>query len=106
MRSGRSSRGLGRSVAAVLLLSVGLGQEAQASTGDLAPKHVLFKIGSGQSQGSPPPAAGVGASKRGNGISYHGGPIVAGTTNAYIIWYGNWSGTPSTGPQGIVTDFL
>jgi len=29
---------------------------------------------------------------RGNGINYHGGPVVLGTTNVYYIWYGNWSG--------------
>lgn len=28
---------------------------------------------------------------RSNGISYHGGPIMTGTTNVYYIWYGNWS---------------
>src|SRR5256714_11893752 len=27
-----------------------------------------------------------------NGISYHGGPVMLGTTNVYYIWYGNWSG--------------
>jgi len=27
-----------------------------------------------------------------NGISYHGGPVILGTTNMYYIWYGNWSG--------------
>lgn len=36
-----------------------------------------------------------GASKEtnsfGNGIIYHGGPIMAGTINVYYIWYGNWS---------------
>ena len=103
MRSGRSSGWLGRSVAAVVLLSVGLGQEAQASTGELAPKHVMFKIGAGHAKSDPPPAASVGATKRGNGISYHGGPIMLGTTNAYIIWYGNWSGNTT---QTIVPDFL
>ena len=25
-------------------------------------------------------------------ITYHGGPIMTGTTNIYYIWYGNWSG--------------
>src|SRR5579884_662422 len=34
-----------------------------------------------------------GQAKRGsNGISYHGGPVILGTTNVYYIWYGNWSG--------------
>ena len=34
------------------------------------------------------------ASRRpgGNGINYHGGPVILGTTNIYYIWYGNWSG--------------
>jgi hypothetical protein len=27
-----------------------------------------------------------------NGINYHGGPVLLGTTNVYYIWYGNWSG--------------
>jgi Phosphate-induced protein 1 conserved region len=27
-----------------------------------------------------------------NGIKYHGGPVMLGTTNVYYIWYGNWSG--------------
>src|SRR5205823_6859269 len=25
-----------------------------------------------------------------NGIYYHGGPLILGTTNVYYIWYGNW----------------
>lgn len=29
----------------------------------------------------------------GNGIDYHGGPLILGTTNMYYIWYGNWSGS-------------
>src|SRR5438105_1030837 len=28
----------------------------------------------------------------GNGISYHGGPVILDTTHVYYIWYGNWSG--------------
>ncbi|HXO39057.1 MAG TPA: hypothetical protein VN872_10480, partial [Candidatus Acidoferrum sp.] len=31
----------------------------------------------------------------GNGINYNGGPVMKGTVNAYIIWYGNWNGTGS-----------
>lgn len=37
----------------------------------------------------------------GNGISYHGGPIMTGTVNLYYIFYGNWSG--NTAPT-ILTD--
>jgi hypothetical protein len=51
--------------------------------------------GQGQGQGS--------ASVQGaNGISYHGGPVMVGTTNVYYIWYGNWSGNTAT---AILTDF-
>src|SRR5262249_27230523 len=39
---------------------------------------------------------------RGNGISYHGGPLILGTTKVYYIWYGNWSGNTAT---TILTDF-
>ncbi|HVT58406.1 MAG TPA: hypothetical protein VHR45_08395 [Thermoanaerobaculia bacterium] len=28
----------------------------------------------------------------GNGILYHGGPVMLGTTNLYFIWYGSWGG--------------
>ncbi|MCE5231952.1 MAG: hypothetical protein ABFC67_11775 [Mizugakiibacter sp.] len=33
-----------------------------------------------------------GAKTTNNGIVYHGGPVMLGTTNVYYIWYGNWSG--------------
>jgi Phosphate-induced protein 1 conserved region len=35
---------------------------------------------------------GNGKPQRGNGINYHGGPVILGGTNVYYIWYGNWSG--------------
>src|SRR5215471_372297 len=32
----------------------------------------------------------------GNGINYHGGPVMkANPVKYYVIWYGNWSGTGS-----------
>jgi hypothetical protein len=39
----------------------------------------------------------------GNGINYHGGPLMLGTKNVYYIWYGNWSGNSAT---TILTDFM
>jgi len=38
----------------------------------------------------------------GNGIFYHGGPLLLGTTNIYYIWYGNWAGNSAT---TILSDF-
>jgi hypothetical protein len=49
-----------------------------------------------------PNEAGKAKPQRGNGISYHGGPLILGGTNVYYIWYGNWSGNSAT---TILTDF-
>src|SRR5438105_8128559 len=38
----------------------------------------------------------------GNGIFYHGGPLLLGTPNIYYIWYGNWAGNSAT---TILSDF-
>jgi hypothetical protein len=38
------------------------------------------------------PSGGV----KGNGINYHGGPLMLGTTKVYYIWYGNWDGNTAT----------
>jgi hypothetical protein len=32
----------------------------------------------------------------GNGIFYHGGAVILGTTHVYFIWYGNWSSNTAT----------
>jgi hypothetical protein len=37
-----------------------------------------------------------------NGISYHGGPVMLGTTHVYYVWYGNWSSNTAT---TILADF-
>ena len=42
----------------------------------------------------------------GNGINYHGGPVILGTTNIHYIWYGNWTLDGTSGnPTTILTDF-
>ena len=38
-----------------------------------------------------------------NIIAYHNGPVMLGTVNVYVIWYGNWAGNTAT---NIVPDFL
>ena len=35
--------------------------------------------------------AGTGAVVQGNGINYHGGPVMHGIVHLYFIWYGNWA---------------
>jgi hypothetical protein len=41
-----------------------------------------------------------------NGISYHGGPVMLGTTNIHFIYYGNWTANSKlTGAQTILADW-
>jgi hypothetical protein len=42
-----------------------------------------------------------GGGSGGNGIFYHGGPIMTGQKHIYYIWYGNWTGNTAT---SILTD--
>lgn len=32
----------------------------------------------------------------GNGIDFHGGPLMLATHNVYFVWYGNWNGNSAT----------
>src|SRR5690242_9322686 len=49
------------------------------------------------------PNGNAGKTAVGSGINYHGGPVLLGTTKAYYIWYGNWSGNSAT---TILTDLM
>ena len=55
--------------------------------------------GNGNAKGKP------GGQVTGNGINYHGGPLLNSTAgaNAYYIWYGNWNGNTAT---SILTDLM
>lgn len=39
-----------------------------------------------------------------NGISHHGGPLMTGATNVYIVWYGNWKSSAKT--KQLITSFI
>jgi hypothetical protein len=41
---------------------------------------------------------GGGHTSTSNGIDYHGGPVMLGTTNIYYIWYGDWSYNTAAAP--------
>lgn len=74
-----------------LILAVLLSTSAQA--GVIRDHSDTDLVPSGKGWGEHKPA--LGKAKPGptsNGINYHGGPIMPGTTNVYYIWYGNWSG--------------
>ena len=97
-----------RALAVVLAVALaGLfvaGPSANAKDNELVPKHVLKSFANGApDQGDRGTAGPKGAKTSTNGISYHGGPVMLGTTNAYIIWYGNWGGSTSS---SILTNLL
>lgn len=43
-------------------------------------------------QSAPNTTSGGPALVQGNGINYHGGPVIINPHDVYFIWYGNWSG--------------
>ncbi|HEX2913667.1 MAG TPA: hypothetical protein VH186_22880 [Chloroflexia bacterium] len=72
-------------------------------------KLVKHQTRNGQVDNSAAHSQVSGKATRTNGISYHGGPVILNTTNAYYIWYGNWNGgssDPSSNStaQGILTN--
>jgi hypothetical protein len=60
---------------------------AEAQESEVLHKAVHFSRNSG---------GGSGGGSATNGIQYHGGPILLGTTHVYFIWYGNWNGNTAT----------
>ncbi|HVT58610.1 MAG TPA: hypothetical protein VHR45_09430 [Thermoanaerobaculia bacterium] len=73
----------------LVAVSAGAAVVTQDSGGDLKPTGK----GWGVHQGS---AVAIDRLVRGNGINYHGGPVMLGTTHIYNIWYGNWSSNSAT----------
>src|SRR5262249_40410308 len=65
-----------------------------AHAGSVNPNCELVPTGKGYGVCSTP--SGKAKPVRGNGIYYHGGPLMLGTPNIYFIWYGNWSGNSAT----------
>jgi len=80
-------------LSAVALCSV----QALAQNGETKPDGkgigTILHPSNGNGQGNANPHGG---GPPGNGISYHGGPVMLGTTNVYFIWYGNWSNNIAT----------
>src|SRR5712671_7749481 len=82
-------------------IAVSVNSQGQGQTQELANQHKIIARTRGNQDDSPNanahPEAKPGARPvRGNGITYHGGPllgVVGGNpVSVYYIWYGNWSG--------------
>src|ERR1041385_9507990 len=53
--------------------------------------------------------AGITSANNGSAISYHNGPVMAGNSALYVIWYGSWvalTGPNSADTQRILNNFL
>jgi hypothetical protein len=96
-----------RSLSACLFLTLSLGgcaaddgTDPSGSAVDIAPTGRGLKPVDQTDVASIEEAA---RAPRGNGIQYHGGPVMVSTagTNVYYIWYGNWSGNSA---MTILTD--
>lgn len=93
-------RTLHLSLAAAFVAASGLLGSAQAQpNGEGGPPEIILH--------RPNPSTGFAPTTGSNGkvnppIAYHGGPVMQGTPNVYVIWYGAWT----TAQQGIITDFL
>jgi hypothetical protein len=55
---------------------------------------------------SPYDLTSQGKAQSGNGINYHGGPVMPGTVNAYFIWYGNWVNGPNQSDSHLTVGLL
>ena len=69
-----------------------------ANTELLGPSGKGYGVPAPQGQGKPVRGGG------GNGISYHGGPVITGTTNVHFIWYG-LSGWPNATQKSILENY-
>lgn len=58
--------------------------------------HRLINDNQDRNRDAHPGEAGKAKPQRGNGITYHGGPLILGATKVYYIWYGNWAGNSAT----------
>jgi hypothetical protein len=91
------------SVVLAIFATFGLLQSAssQGTTQELANQHKIIartrnNADDRANENAHPNTAPARPPKKTNGIVYHGGPLILGTTNVYYIWYGNWSGNSAT----------
>ena len=66
---------------------------------EIITKHTLDNLNNVKARNARDAKTGGARTVSGTGISYHNGPVMLGTTNVYVIWYGSWpdfSGSSST----------
>jgi len=91
----------------LLICSVTMTGWSQASPdpATVSNKHIMWTR---FHQPVPPPQGGArsAATIIGNGIDYHGGPVMLGTVNVYFIWYGDWSSAAALGGMTVLENLV
>jgi hypothetical protein len=83
-------------VATAVFAPAARASQGETATHGAAQRVVSSAVRGGTPAGVPGRARPGSALASSNGISYHGGPVMTAGVNAYIIWYGNWSGDSAT----------
>jgi hypothetical protein len=65
----------------------------------LATSLIVFPISAMAQRGNP-------NIKTDTKILYHGGPVMTGSNDVYLIWYGGWTANTAGSTQSIVTDYV
>jgi len=85
----------------LMLISVFTNVFSQGRSELAGPKVIHRLLNDNQDRNADAHPASAKPQSGNNGIFYHGGPVMLGTTHVYYIWYGNWSGNTAT---SILTD--
>ena len=103
----KKTLGLALAIAVFTAFGIIESVNSQGRTQELANQHKIIARSRNNSDEHANRDAHPGGSRptRGNGITYHGGPLLgvlgSSPVTAYYIWYGNWSGNSAT---SILTD--
>ena len=84
-----------------------LGAPASADPPEINHRPHMLPIRGGGPPNHQPEAPPAGAAPaRGNGIDYHGGPVMTNPATVHIVWYGDWTSGNGSDKQAILTHFL
>ena len=96
-------RPFGMGACAVVLSTLVFAPAAGAARDETAPRSAAARLGHvvaspvrGTDPAGVPGKAPKSSGPTSNGINYHGGPVLSAGVNAYVIWYGNWTGDSAT----------
>jgi len=89
------------SLLALCVLTAPIATAQDELNGALDSTHDQPAHGRGSTRNQIRHARSGGAVVQGNGINYHGGPVMHGAVNLYFIWYGNW-GSEYTNASNII----